>query len=131
MKCHTVDARGETLRVQWLPAESVPKKKSFTTFRHTTHLSLIGNTACETCHTINPKAEYAKFFSGKTGALAERDPEHFQSNFAPLSKTLCMQCHQPRVAGDSCLLCHRYHVGSGGGELAGVRNMLPPLLGKK
>ncbi len=131
MKCHTVDASGETLRVQWLPAESVPKKKSFTTFRHTTHLSLFGNTACETCHTINPKAEYAKFFSGKTGALAERDPEHFQSNFAPLSKTLCMQCHQPRVAGDSCLLCHRYHVGSGGGELAGVRNMLQPLLGKK
>ncbi len=131
MKCHTVEASGEAMRVQWLPAESTPKKKSFTTFRHTTHLSLFGNTACETCHTIDPKADYAKYFSGATGAEAERDPNHFQSNFAPLSKMLCTQCHQPKVVGDSCLLCHRYHAGPGSGEIAGGRNTLRPLLGEK
>ncbi|HEY2799293.1 MAG TPA: hypothetical protein VGI85_01770 [Chthoniobacterales bacterium] len=130
MKCHTVDSSGHTVAVQWLPNESLPHKKGFTTFRHTTHLSLFGNTACETCHSLNPKAEYAKYFSGPEEAVAEGEPSHFQSNFAPLSKTLCVQCHQPKVAGDSCLLCHRYHAGAPGGEIA-ERNSLRPLLGKK
>ncbi|HEY1771089.1 MAG TPA: hypothetical protein VGG02_12630 [Chthoniobacterales bacterium] len=112
MKCHTVDVRDDTIRVQWLPNESLPHQKGFTTFRHATHLSLFGNTACQTCHALNPKADYAKYFSSEAASLAERAPDHFQSNFAPLSKTLCVQCHQPKIAGDSCLLCHRYHAGA-------------------
>jgi hypothetical protein len=131
LKCHTVDATGGKMEVQWLPEEAVPKKKSFTTFRHTTHLSLFGNTACETCHTIDPKVDYAKYFNGDDKAQAERDPMHFQSNFAPLSKTLCIQCHKPEVAGNSCLLCHRYHTGAVMSEIAEGRNTLRPLLGKK
>lgn len=130
LKCHTVDASGSATRVNWLPAEALPHPKSFTTFRHTTHLSLFGNTACDTCHTINPKADSAKFFRGDEGALAEREPAHFQSNFSPLSKTLCIECHQPKIAGDSCLLCHRYHAGSTTGQVAG-KNTLRPLLGEK
>jgi hypothetical protein len=90
----------------------LPHQKGFTTFRHATHLSLFGNTACQTCHALNPKADYAKYFSGEAASLAKRAPDHFQSNFAPLSKTLCVQCHQPKIAGDSCLLCHRYHAGA-------------------
>lgn len=130
MKCHTVDASGWAMHVNWLPAEALPHKKSFTTFRHTTHLSLFGNTACETCHTIDPKADYAKFFRGDEGALAAREPSHFQSNFSSLSKTLCIECHQPKVAGDSCLLCHRYHADSRTDQIAG-KNRLRPLLGAK
>ncbi|MEO5717692.1 MAG: hypothetical protein ABIR29_03875, partial [Chthoniobacterales bacterium] len=130
MKCHTVTADKENTHINWLSAESTPKKKSFTTFRHTTHLFLFGNTACATCHTIDSKADYAKYFRGETGALAARDPSKFQSNFSPLSKTLCIQCHQPKVAGDSCLLCHRYHAGPSSVEVAG-KNKLRPLLGGK
>ena len=130
MKCHTVTADKENTQINWLAAESTPKKKTFTTFRHTTHLFLFGNTACATCHTIDAKADYAKYFRGETGALAARDPSKFQSNFSPLSKTLCIQCHQPKVAGDSCLLCHRYHAGPSSVEVAG-KNKLRPLLGEK
>lgn len=130
MKCHTVNASGATTQVQWLPNESQPQKAGFTTFRHSSHLSLFGNTACETCHALNPKSDYAKYYTGESATVAEREPSHFQSNFAPLSKMLCVQCHQPKVAGDSCLLCHRYHAGATSDEIAG-RNALQPLLGQK
>ncbi len=130
LKCHSVNTSTGLTQVNWLPAEAQPHQKSFTTFRHATHLSLFGNTACQTCHTINPQAEPAKFFRGETGALAERDPTQFQSNFLPLSKTRCVECHQPKIAGDSCLLCHRYHAGSLTDQVAG-RNTLRPLLGEK
>ncbi len=130
LKCHSVKTSDGLTQVNWLPAEAQPHQKSFTTFRHTTHLYLFGNTACETCHKINPKAEPVKFFRGETGALADRDPTHFLSNFSPLSKTLCIECHQPKIAGDSCLLCHRYHAGSTTEQIAG-RNTLRPLLGEK
>ncbi|MEO6873092.1 MAG: cytochrome c3 family protein [Chthoniobacterales bacterium] len=130
MKCHTVDTRARVTQVNWLPTEALPKKKGFTMFSHAAHLSLFGNTACETCHALNPKAQYAKFFSGEAGTLAERDPSHFESNFIPLSKAACVQCHQPKVAGDSCLLCHSYHVGATTGEIAG-RNKLHPLVSGK
>ncbi len=130
MKCHTVDAASAVRRINWQPTEAAPKQKRFTTFRHTTHLSLFGNTACETCHRIDPKADYAKYFRGDEGARAARDPSHFQSNFSPLPKTLCIECHQPKVAGDSCLLCHRYHADASSNEIAG-KNKLQPLLGEK
>ena len=129
-KCHSARTSDGVTRMNWLPAEAQPHPKSFTTFRHTTHLSLFGNTACQSCHTINPKADPAKYYRGETGALAERDPTKFQSNFSPLSKALCIECHQPKVAGDSCLLCHRYHAGAPTEQIAG-RNALRPLLGEK
>ena len=102
------------VRVQWLPAESVPHKKSFTTFRHTTHLSLFGNTACETCHTINPKAEYAKFFSGKTGPWPNAIRNISKAISRRSRRLFACSAISRRVAGDSCLLCHRYHVGAAG-----------------
>ena len=125
MKCHTVDQHGAITQVNWQPTEARPKPRGFTTFSHAAHLSLFGNTACETCHQLNPKAQYAKFFSGESAALAERAPSHFESNFVPLSRAACVQCHQPKVAGDSCLLCHRYHAGATTGVIAGRNKFLP------
>ncbi|MDQ3199900.1 MAG: hypothetical protein M3Q46_12085 [Verrucomicrobiota bacterium] len=97
--------------------ESEPKAKSFTTFSHATHLSVVSDAGCQACHALDSKAEYARYFSGKSGMEASRNPALFASNFAPLSKTLCVQCHQPKVAGDACLMCHRYHAGFGAGTL--------------
>lgn len=112
MKCHTMTRNGGATLLRWEPVASEIKAKTFTTFSHAAHLSLVGDAGCQTCHELNPKAEYAKFFSGPAAAEASRNPTFFASNFAPLSKTLCVQCHQKRVAGDACLLCHRYHSGS-------------------
>ena len=40
-----------------------------------------------------------------------RNPAVFHSNFAELTKSTCMACHQPGSAGESCQLCHNYHTG--------------------
>lgn len=111
MKCHTVTEHDKTLTVHWVPVQSEPEKKSFSTFNHSAHLSLVGDAGCQMCHEIQPNSQYAKYFSGPAGAEANREPTHFASNFSALSKTLCLECHQPKVAGDGCLLCHRYHTG--------------------
>ncbi len=117
MKCHTLTQHGGATLLRWEPVESEPKGKSFTTFSHAAHLSLVGDAGCQACHELSPKAEYAKYFSGQAGADANRNPALFASNFAPLSKTLCVQCHQTKVAGDACLICHRYHSGPPAGTI--------------
>ena len=126
MKCHTVEETHGVTTVNWLPAQPNAKSRPFTTFNHTTHFSLVGDKGCQTCHVLDAKSHYAQFFSNEKSMREARDPTKFQSNFAPLSKMLCAQCHQPRVAGDGCVLCHRYHAPVSGelAEIGRFRNSL-------
>jgi hypothetical protein len=113
MKCHTADQAGSSLVVNWQPAHTEPGEHPFTAFQHTPHFSLTGDNGCQSCHTLNPKSEYAQFFIADTAAGAvNHDPHRFQSNFQPLSKETCASCHKPTDAGDGCLLCHEYHTGT-------------------
>jgi hypothetical protein len=116
MKCHTVDGGNGALQVNWLPARPEPNAHPFTAFNHTAHFSLLTDQGCQTCHRLAPESEYPKFFMPTDGALPE-NPHMFASNFAPLSKELCAECHKPQAAGDNCLLCHRYHTGIFAAEL--------------
>jgi cytochrome c5 len=110
LKCHTVDYRGADSVVNWQTSRPEPHKRPFTTFKHAPHFSLMGVQGCATCHMLDAKADYPKNFG------ANRDPLVFRSNFAPLTKDSCNACHQPQLAGSSCLQCHNYHTG----ELAGL-----------
>ncbi len=120
MKCHTVDVSDGVTTVNWLPAQPNTKSRPFTTFSHITHLSLVGDAGCQTCHALNPKSQYAKFFSPHSETAAAPGDMKFQSNFSAVSKMLCAKCHQPRIAGDACIQCHRYHAAPVAGELAEV-----------
>ena len=103
-KCHSVDKSGEKNRkVNWKPFfvdESIGK---FTKFSHEPHFGLFGDKGCLTCHTVNSEAKYRDTYK----AL---DPKVFKSNFKPVEQQLCTDCHQNKAAGESCLLCHNYHV---------------------
>lgn len=110
LKCHTVDRTGTGTAVNWHAARPQPHQRPFTTFKHAPHFSLMGVQGCSTCHVMDPKADYAGAFG------ANRDPNVFHSSFAPLTKDSCVTCHQPALAGASCLQCHNYHTG----ELAGL-----------
>lgn len=112
MKCHTVDQVGPTAVVNWRPAQPEPHQRPFTTFKHEPHFSLMGVQGCSTCHVMDTKADYARAFG------ANRDPRVFHSSFQPLNKDSCVTCHQPTLAGSSCLQCHNYHTG----ELAGLHS---------
>jgi hypothetical protein len=128
-KCHTVDqVPNQGLRVNWTAARPVPNAHAFTKFSHTSHLSLMTEHGCQTCHVLNPASTYATFFQpGDPSSPSEnRDPSHFfQSNFASLPKQQCSNCHTPRVAGDDCLLCHNYHTGTFATDMSKVARIHP------
>lgn len=112
-KCHTVDVvPNGAQRVNWTAARPEPNSHPFTRFSHTAHLSLMTEKGCQTCHVLNPSSKYGSYFQPADPTIASLDPSHFESNFAPLPKMECGQCHTARIAGDNCLLCHNYHTGT-------------------
>ena len=106
-KCHSTDRRPEqTQTVNWHPARPVPNEHSFTKFSHDAHFSLLDQKGCITCHQLNAQAEYQQAFKDNLS------PALFTSNFSPMQKAVCAECHTPAAAGDTCLKCHAYHVGN-------------------
>jgi hypothetical protein len=107
VKCHGVES-APALHVNWRAQGSLPAPRTTTRFKHGPHFSLIGDQGCLTCHTLDtasPADAYAKSFGTNRNAAV------FHSNFLPIAKTTCMECHTESRAGESCQICHRYHVG--------------------
>ena len=88
MKCHRL-AGGEgakALQVVWSEAQSPFRMQKVTLFAHASHVKLKD---CQTCHPLD----------------AER-------GFKPMVKATCAECHNSKIAGDSCFTCHTYHIGT-------------------
>ncbi len=66
---------------------------------------MLDEEGCLTCHKLDRQADYLASFKGP-------DPMSFASNFSPFRVETCATCHVKQMAGDSCLLCHQYHVGT-------------------
>jgi hypothetical protein len=128
-KCHSVDdAHDGVARINWTAARPEPNAHSFTKFSHTAHLSVMTEKGCQTCHVLNSGSKYGSFFQAAdpvNPASANRDPAHFESNFASLPKAECATCHTARIAGDSCLLCHNYHTGAFATDMSQVARIHP------
>ena len=106
LKCHSVDAEaGQRKRIHWLAVRPVPHERRVTRFAHTVHFSVLDDKGCLTCHTLDPEAEVMEAFK-------DADPLTFASNFQPMRKSACATCHTPERAGDTCLTCHNYHLGT-------------------
>jgi len=106
-KCHSIDATSDGAHLmQWHAPRPDPQDHPATKFNHSAHFSLLSNQGCQTCHVLNPKADYMSSFA------ADALPGHFQSNFRSLPKATCSACHQTSIAGQSCQLCHNYHTGT-------------------
>jgi len=107
-KCHSVDNAPSDL-VNWFGAKPNPDEHKFNRFSHSTHMSLLNDTGCFTCHSMKETGatpSYASSFEN-----GQRDPAQFHSNFQTIKKESCATCHRPQFANDNCLLCHNYHVG--------------------
>ncbi|MCP4252218.1 MAG: cytochrome c3 family protein [Candidatus Scalindua sp.] len=106
IKCHSIDKTTEKrLIVNWKIPVTDPNEHAFTKFSHTSHYSLLDEKGCFTCHKINKEVDY-------TAAFDSRDCHDFASNYQPISKKTCAECHIPDQAGDSCITCHNYHIGN-------------------
>lgn len=101
-RCHSIDAApsGDRVdrKVNWLARQSDLTLRPVIRFNHQPHLRATGIVDCRSCHAPADAVD------------AGRDPHAALQDFQSINKALCVQCHQPRRAGDSCLMCHQYHV---------------------
>lgn len=102
-ECHSIEQSPSGLTVNWRGRERLTEPRGFTHFSHRPHLVQPELANCTHCHQIDagadPRSAYASF-----------DATRPASEFVSLSKSACIQCHQPHAAGDSCTQCHNYHV---------------------
>lgn len=106
LKCHHLSQKDDgRLFVQWNALQFSSQNKMFTTFGHAPHIKTGQDLTCTSCHVINH--ESAEAF--ETASKAHNNTSLI-SNFSPVSNQTCFECHNSRNAGDSCLLCHNYHI---------------------
>jgi hypothetical protein len=106
VSCHSVERlAGGGMQVNWRASNRVNEPRSFTKFSHSPHLAMPLFADCTTCHAIDGNAH------GQT-AYVGTDPCQFVSDFLPVTKRLCADCHTRSAAGDKCQSCHNYHVGN-------------------
>jgi hypothetical protein len=88
MKCHTVsDTAGQPARqVAWSAILLPPRMQTNTLFAHANHVEIKD---CRFCHAADAKKD-----------------------FKLLAKSACTECHNGQKAGETCLTCHKYHLGT-------------------
>ncbi|MCG8448295.1 MAG: cytochrome c3 family protein [Pirellulales bacterium] len=103
--CHSLDCSDEgRLSVNWFAKQPADRGIGFTVFQHGPHLSQAELADCRTCHAIDSTVDVMANYRQTT-------VHDFIDGFQPLTRADCAECHTPGGAGDSCLECHRYHVG--------------------
>ena len=103
-KCHSVDNVGGSKLVKWRAYSPRQVKNRFTTFSHEPHISASGNKGCMLCH--KPRASDVNYLKTYADGLAGI----FEPNFTAMDKAVCSSCHTQQIAGETCTLCHNYHV---------------------
>jgi hypothetical protein len=102
--CHSTERGGDgEWTIKWRAYDRRREPRSLTKFSHGPHVMLPQLADCTSCHAIDGAADRAT-------SQARDDPHAFVSDFAPMSKQQCAQCHTAKLAGESCQKCHNYHV---------------------
>ncbi len=104
--CHTVDQLADdSFAVNWVAAYRDPAIGAFTKFSHQPHTLQPHLRDCSACHdTSRPVSNKDSFKS--------HDPSEVVSNFAPITKLNCVNCHREGSTNSGCTHCHSYHVGA-------------------
>ncbi len=102
--CHSAErsAAGAVV-INWKAYDRTVEPCGFTKFAHRPHLVLPQLTNCESCHAIDGAINTA-------ASYADWNPQRFVTEFKPLTKRQCAECHTKSAAGNRCQSCHNYHV---------------------
>jgi hypothetical protein len=128
-KCHSVErVESGRLTVNWQALNPESAERNFVAFSHAPHVTLLGGNGkalqgrdqdCRTCHLLEELEDRERAFihppyeNPLAGWSVNLNPDTPGcSGFLPTSKRVCAECHVEQRAGDSCLKCHNYHVGS-------------------
>jgi hypothetical protein len=91
------------LTINWLAQYRDPALRGFTRFSHAPHLVHADLNDCQKCHELDRSRRNAASFSSF-------EPGDVISNFRPIVKADCLDCHQLGRTNSSCMQCHHYHV---------------------
>ena len=84
---------------------------------------LLDEKGCLTCHNPDAKAAYSESYK-------DRNPMIFASNFRPIERKYCADGHTAEEAGDNCLICHNYHIGTFRPAVASTPKMMSVMGGR-
>jgi hypothetical protein len=104
--CHSVEqslSQGVTSHVINWHAKKPTNHASFTKFKHASHLTVMKDGGCGSCHRFDPDSPFVEDYE-------QLDPGKFTSNFLSIDKEQCVECHTDQQAGEDCLACHNYHI---------------------
>ncbi|WP_146574526.1 hypothetical protein [Botrimarina hoheduenensis] len=104
-ECHRIETTPTGLAVNWQGRQRLTEPRGFTRFSHRPHLLQPKLADCTHCHQTNAQRAALVSNGGSASTPSAGD-------FVVLSKSACVECHQPHAAGDSCTQCHNYHVAS-------------------
>ncbi len=118
VKCHAVSdpaatgtdeeklaKAGPVLAVKW--DDQIEAGSEYVNYTHLPHINLLGPAkGCDACHATNKDAHYPQAFD-------QVNPHHFESNFSPIRRAQCSECHAPARVRDDCMTCHEYHRNAG------------------
>ena len=104
--CHTVDQLpNRAFSVNWGSEYRDPAVRSFTRFAHGPHMIQPHLQDCSYCHTLDETRSNHQ-------SLHRIDATNIVSNFLPIKKSSCAECHQANQTQNGCTQCHNYHIGS-------------------
>ncbi|KAA1262062.1 Doubled CXXCH motif protein [Rubripirellula obstinata] len=101
LRCHV--SASETPGA-WKTNDLAGDSGQFTTFSHGPHLNIASLTDCVGCHRVKDG------FVAESAATQSHWTHHPINDFDPILKQDCATCHTKAAAGDSCVLCHQYHI---------------------
>ena len=117
--CHTVEEdENHQVSINWHTWSENLTERGFTKFAHTPHATL----QCQQCHVVEAKVDAERF----KNSFKRLNPLSFEPVFQSMDKASCVNCHVSQTVGDSCLLCHQYHIGKYEQRMAKSRNFRNP-----
>lgn len=121
LTCHSVEKKQDgRFEIQWDVYQPVSQKLNLTKFSHKPHVKMGQTEQCNSCHQfeaesgMNSLVFQPQFFERKgTSEFWEtvtNPNSSLSSGFTAISKNSCAECHTKKLAGESCLKCHDYHL---------------------
>ena len=80
------------------------RERGFTKFSHQPHLHQPNLRDCSHCHEVNSNVKKEQLIS------ASDQPHSKISEFLPMERNSCIDCHRSGSAATACTQCHRYHT---------------------
>lgn len=90
-KCHESLSKPQW-QIRWTMSEKSEAQMSLTHFDHSSHLHIVAQDGCASCHRL--------------------ELEKTVKQFSAIAKADCQSCHTAQAAGDDCTTCHSYHLNS-------------------